>query len=186
MPTFLPYLPNIITGVRFILVAPILWSFFSAHYQLGFYLFLIAGISDGIDGRLARYYGWTSQTGAFLDPLADKLLLMSSFLVLGYLSQLPTWLVAIVIIRDTWIMLGALLYRIWIGPIRYEALMVSKINTVLQVCVILLLLFRLSFVQFPMMLLQVASGAMVATSIISVMQYTVIWSQRAWHHVHKR
>ena len=125
----LRHLPNLITCMRFILIGPILWALLTKCYPLAFYLFLIAGLSDGLDGLLARFFDWTTPLGALLDPLADKLLLMGSFIVLAYLQQIPVWLTIMVIGRDIWIMGGALLYRYWVGPLDYKPVWISKLNT---------------------------------------------------------
>jgi cardiolipin synthase len=89
-------IPNLITGLRILLVAPFLWLLLEEHYGAALLLFVIAGISDALDGFLAKYYGWTSELGGLLDPIADKLLLMGAILALGWLNELPGWLVMLV------------------------------------------------------------------------------------------
>lgn len=180
------YLPNMMTGLRLVLVLPILYTIWVGYYSMAFYLFLIAAVTDAVDGRLARYYDWTSQLGAFLDPLADKCLLVSTFLLLGYLAQLPWWVVSVGIGRDVFIVAGIFIYRTWIGPIFYESILMSKINTVVQLWVILLILFHLGFHNIPDNFLYAINSIMVITSIMSFIQYAWLWGKRAWQHVNQK
>lgn len=175
----LRYLPNLITCIRFILIAPILWALFRKSYPLAFYLFLIAGLSDGLDGLLARFFGWTTHLGALLDPLADKLLLMGSFIVLAYLKQIPLWLTVMVIGRDIWIMGGALIYRYWVGPLDYKPVWISKLNTFLQLVLVTLLIIKLAFFAFPDRIIQHLVAAVFVTTLLSFVQYTWVWARHA-------
>ncbi|WP_010598159.1 CDP-alcohol phosphatidyltransferase family protein [Rickettsiella massiliensis] len=175
----LRYLPNLVTCIRFILIGPILWALLKKYYPLAFYLFLVAGLSDGLDGFLARFFGWTSQFGALIDPLADKLLLMSSFMVLAYLKQIPFWLMILVIGRDTWIMGGALIYRYCVGPLNYKPVWISKLNTFLQLVLVTLLLIKLAFYPLPERLIDRLIEAVFITSLLSFIQYTWVWARQA-------
>jgi len=177
------YLPNLITGLRFLLVLPVVTALLKENYQLAFYLFVIAGLSDGVDGLLARYYGWTSHLGALLDPIADKLLLIGSFITFTWLGKVPWSVTAVVVARDLWIMLGALAYRFWIGPLDYRPLAVSKLNTILQLSLVLLLLIHLGFLALPVLLLQGIAVLMFSTTLLSFVQYTWHWGLRAYRHV---
>lgn len=176
----LHHVPNIITGLRVLLVVPLVWSLLAAHYQWAFYLFLIAGCSDGLDGFLARYYGWTSRLGAMLDPLADKILLMSSFVVLAWLEQLPFWLVMIILARDLWIMSGATAYHLLIGEPRFAPQWISKLNTVLQIVLIIFILLNLGFWKIPEMIMNSMIFLVLLTTLMSFVEYTWVWSRRAW------
>ncbi len=175
----LQYLPNYLTCLRFLLVAPILLALFNQHYEWAFYLFLAAGVTDALDGLLARVYGWTSRFGAMADPLADKILLMSSFITLGWLQQIPLWLVAVVVARDIWIMSGGLAYRFLIGRLDFMPSGVSKINTFLQILLVGVLLIHLSFIAMPAILLTGIIYAVFLTSITSMLHYTWVWSKKA-------
>jgi cardiolipin synthase (CMP-forming) len=175
----LRYLPNIITCIRFILIGPILCALLKKYYPLAFYLFLIAGISDGLDGFLARFFGWTTHLGALLDPLADKLLLMGSFIVLAYLKQIPLWLTLLIIGRDIWIMGGALIYRCWVGPLDYKPVWISKLNTFFQLILVTLLIIKLAFVALPNSLIQRIIESVFVTTFLSFIQYTWIWTKQA-------
>ncbi len=175
----LRHLPNLITCTRFILIGPILWALLTKCYPLAFYLFLIAGLSDGLDGLLARLFDWTTPLGALLDPLADKLLLMGSFIVLAYLQQIPLWLTMMVIGRDIWIMGGALLYRYWVGPLDYKPVWISKLNTFFQLILVSLIIIKLTFFTLPLQLVPRVIEAVFVTSLLSFIQYTWMWIWQA-------
>lgn len=179
----LRYIPNIITCIRFILIGPILWALLKKYYPLSFYLFLAAGISDGLDGLLARFFGWTTHLGAILDPLADKVLLMGGFIVFAYLKQIPFWLTLLVIGRDIWIMGGALIYRYWVGPIDYKPIWISKLNTFFQLVLVTLLIVNLAFFALPERVIQRIIDAVFVTTLLSFVQYTWIWARQAAFYV---
>ena len=113
--------------------------------QTAFILFVIAGISDGLDGYLAKKYGWQTELGAYLDPLADKALLVSIFVVLGLHSHVPMWLVIAVVSRDILIVGGIMLTWMLNRPIEVHPLLISKINTVGQIILAATVLGGLGF-----------------------------------------
>jgi cardiolipin synthase len=126
-------LPNIITLARVILVPVVFWLLITGEIQLAFVLFIIAGVSDAVDGYLAKTFGWQTELGAYLDPLADKLLLVSIFLALGVDGKLPLWLVVAVVSRDILIVIAVMLSWVLGNPVRIRPLIVSKANTVAQI-----------------------------------------------------
>lgn len=126
-------LPNFITLGRVILVPVVFWLLLNAQMQLAFVLFVVAGISDGVDGYLAKRFGWTTELGAYLDPLADKLLLVCIYIALGVAAQLPSWLVIAVVTRDVLIVIGVVLSWLLANPVHIHPLVVSKFNTVAQI-----------------------------------------------------
>ena len=93
-------IPNIITILRFILVPGVVYALMSGELDWAFAGFIVAGISDGVDGFIARQFDQRSELGAYLEPIANKLLLVSVFVVLGYMGELPLWLVIAVVSRD--------------------------------------------------------------------------------------
>jgi len=179
----LRHLPNLITCIRFILIGPILGCLLTKSYPLAFYLFVIAGLSDGLDGFLARFFNWTTPLGALLDPLADKLLLMGSFIVLAYLKQIPLGLTMTVIGRDIWIMGGALLYRYWVGPLDYKPVWISKLNTFFQLVLVSLLIIKLAFFELRIELIQRIIEAVFVTTLLSFIQYTWMWFWQAAYYL---
>lgn len=126
-------IPNLITVGRFLLVPLVIHALLSGQYGLAFAGFLIAGISDGVDGFIARHFNQQSDLGAYLDPVADKVLLVSVFIVLGFLEQLPLWLVIAAVSRDALIISGVILATIMGKPVEIHPLFVSKANTAVQI-----------------------------------------------------
>lgn len=172
-------LPNLITALRILLTAPIIGLLLKERYGEALVLFFIAGLSDGIDGFLAKRYGWTSRLGGFLDPLADKLLLMGTILVLGWQGLLPTWLVMLVVLRDVVIVSGALSYRYLIGPFQAEPMLISKINTLFQLGLVLAVIFDLGAMPLPPLLLALGVYLTGLTTLLSGIGYVRAWGRRA-------
>jgi cardiolipin synthase len=126
-------IPNFITLARIISVPVIFWALVSGQGRTAFFVFVAAGISDGIDGFLAKRCGWRTELGAYLDPLADKLLIVSIFIALGVRNELPLWLVIAVVSRDILIVAAVLLAWLLDQPIRIKPLAMSKANTLAQI-----------------------------------------------------
>lgn len=126
-------IPNFITLGRVILVPIVFWLMLTGELKVAFVLFVIAGVSDGVDGYLAKRFGWTTELGAYLDPLADKLLLVCIYIALGVAGHLPLWLVIAVVSRDVLIVLGVMLSWLLANPVHIHPLVVSKLNTVMQI-----------------------------------------------------
>ncbi len=126
-------LPNIITFARLLAVPATVWLMLAQRLDLAFIIFLLAGISDGVDGFLARRLGLESELGALLDPIADKALLSSVMLLLAWLGLLPVWLAVLVVGRDVMIIAGyGLLWLLGLRP-PIAPLLVSKLNTFAQI-----------------------------------------------------
>jgi len=134
-------IPNIISIIRILLVLPFVVLILRQEFTWALVLFFVAGVSDGIDGYLAKHNNWTSRLGSILDPLADKLLLVSSFITLGWLNILPVWLVAAVLLRDLAIISGGLAYHVLVGRYEMEPTIVSKLNTFFQIMLVLSTVF---------------------------------------------
>ena len=103
-------IPNVITSLRLLLAIPICIFIYQGNELLALLCFIFAGISDGFDGYLARRFGWESEFGKLLDPLADKCLILSTLLALAYVQLLPIWLVSILLVRDALAVMGSMLY----------------------------------------------------------------------------
>ena len=106
----LSVIPNFITALRFILVIPISISIYQGNYFMALILFIVAGISDGLDGYIARRFNWTSEFGQFADPLADKCLILATLLALAFSERLPLWFVYTMLARDGLVLIGSMLY----------------------------------------------------------------------------
>ena len=176
------FIPNLISSLRILLVIPTVYLLLNSQYSHALLLFFVAGLSDGLDGFLARRFGWTTRLGSFLDPMGDKLLMTASYFTLGWLGQLPIWLVAIVIGRDLVIVVGVLAYRFLVQDISMSPLLISKANTVAQIFLVLLMLFKLSGLPMsdvPGWLSQGTMYLVMMTSLLSGLAYILIWSKRA-------
>lgn len=173
-------IPNCITVLRLLLIVPIIASLLVKQYEWAFYLFVLAGISDGLDGFLARRYQWTSRFGAIADPVADKLLMMLTYLALGYLGNLPFWLVAIVIGRDVIIIAGAFLYKYTIEEPEFSATFISKLNTLLQIGLAVIVLFNQVYPLISLDVLTICMYVVASTTVSSFLDYTWTWSRRAY------
>jgi cardiolipin synthase (CMP-forming) len=173
------HIPNVITAIRILLVAPIAVTL--ANHQLAFtiVLFGIAGLSDAVDGYLARRCGWRSDLGAVLDPAADKLLLVTVFITLAYLKLVPLWLMAAAVTRDAIIVLGALLYRYWIGPLSVRPSFISKFNTLCQAAYIMAVVGREQLSVPPAWVVVVLGALVFVTVVVSGMDYVLIYGRRA-------
>ena len=138
-------LPNFITLGRVISVPIVFWLLLNGNAKAAFLLFVLAGVSDAVDGYLAKRYQLQTQLGAYLDPLADKLLLVSTFIALGVRDHLPSWMVILVVSRDVMIV-SAILLAVVIGrPLKMHPLAISKLNTVAQIGLALLVLADAGF-----------------------------------------
>ena len=126
-------IPNFITISRIFLTPVIIWLLLANQMMAGFLLFLLAGISDGLDGWLAKRFGWQTELGAFLDAVADKMLLVSIYIALGINDYLPLWLVIAVVARDILIISAVVLSWMLDKPMPIHPLYVSKANTVAQI-----------------------------------------------------
>lgn len=126
-------IPNLITLGRVILVPVVFWLLVSGQTELAFFAFVLAGVSDAVDGFIAKRFGLSTELGAYLDPLADKLLLVSIFVALGVMGALPSWLVIAVVSRDILIVVGVMLSWLLDRPITIRPLAVSKANTLAQI-----------------------------------------------------
>ena len=126
-------LPNIITISRLLLTPYIVWLILSENYFLGFIFFLISGASDALDGFIAKRFNQQTLLGSYLDPIADKFLIVSSIVLLGYNGYVPIWLIIIIVSRDIAIF-GAIIISWMLGTnLRIEPLIISKVNTFLQI-----------------------------------------------------
>jgi cardiolipin synthase (CMP-forming) len=126
-------IPNAITLGRVMSVPVLFYLLLSEKAVAAFVVFLLAGLSDAVDGYLAKRFDWRSELGAYLDPLADKLLIVSIFIALGVRNELPLWLVIAVVSRDILIVVAVLLALVLDQPIRIKPLTISKLNTVAQI-----------------------------------------------------
>jgi len=168
-------IPNIITLIRILLVPVIVWAIASGQMKIAFGIFVIAGISDAVDGFLAKRFNMASELGALLDPLADKALLVSIYVALGIWGAFPRWIVILVVSRDIMIVGAVIISWLFGKPMPMKPLMVSKLNTGAQVALAALVLAALgfNFSATPYELILMA-GVTILT-LLSVAFYMVEW-----------
>ena len=150
-----------------------------ADYVFHFVLFVIAAISDGLDGYLAKSFGWTSEAGKVLDPVADKLLLVSVFITLTLLGLVPVWLAATVVARDLVIGIGAAVYKWLFGPIDGQPSRASKVNTVMQICYVICVVASAATPAVPDAWVLALGAATFVTTFVSGADYTMIYIRKA-------
>jgi cardiolipin synthase len=174
------HLPNIICILRIALVWPIAAALADREYLVALALFIVAGVSDGIDGYLAKRFNWTSELGKFLDPLADKSLLVTVFVEAAWLGLAPWWLTSAVVARDVLIGLGAMVFRLWFGPLRGRPTISSKINTAMQLLYPVALLVNAALSFPPHEVLDALAILVFMTTVFSGLNYMAIFTRRAW------
>lgn len=172
-------IPNIITALRFLLVPPVIILLLQERFTAALIVFGVAGLSDGLDGFLARRFDWRSRLGGIMDPLADKLLVVSSFVTLGWLGLIPAWLVLLVILRDLVIIAGATFYHMRIEQFDAEPSVASKLNTAAQILLVLAVLYSSGIQALPVMLMDVLLYGVLVTTLWSGFDYVWTWGRRA-------
>jgi cardiolipin synthase len=165
--------------IRILLVLPISLALKDQRLALSIGLFAIAAASDVADGFLARRFGWKSELGAMLDPIADKLLLAAVFITLSVLKLVPLWLMAAAVARDVIIVLGAAAYRMVRGSLAAHPSLISKINTVCQAAFILAVVSGAKFSVPPEWVATWLGGLMFATVAVSGIDYVLVYGKRA-------
>jgi cardiolipin synthase len=179
-PTPWRHLPNALTSLRMLLVAPLAWLILTAHYDLALVVAASAGLSDALDGFVAKRYGWQSWLGGILDPLADKLMLVVCFVSLGLIGAHPQWLTWLVVGRDVVIVAGAVTYHYLVGRINAQPTPLSKFTTCIQISYVLLQLVNLStWFSLPRALLQGLIWFTALCTLGSGAQYVVVWTAKA-------
>jgi cardiolipin synthase len=141
----LRHLPNLISCLRIALVMPLIAAILSGRYEFALVVAGVAGVSDGVDGWLARRFHWQSRLGSILDPVADKLMLVGCMVALGWLHEAPRWMVALVVVRDAVITLGALAWHRVLRNFQARPSWLSKATTVGQIGFVLLVLATQTF-----------------------------------------
>jgi cardiolipin synthase len=174
------HLPNALTGLRMLLVAPLAWLILEHRYDVALVVAAVAGLSDALDGFLAKRFGWQSWLGGILDPIADKLMLTACFVCLGLIGAHPAWLTWLVVGRDVLIVAGAVAYHNLIGRISAEPTLFSKFTTCIQITYVLAQLVDLSSgLSLPHSLLQALIWITAVCTVASGLQYVAIWSAKA-------
>jgi cardiolipin synthase len=171
-------IPNIISGTRILLVLPVAWCLWHHEYSMALVLFVVAGISDGIDGYLARRYHWISRVGGWLDPVADKLMQVTSYILLAWLALIPVWLVVLVLARDVLIVAGGTIYYYVVERVDAAPSLISKINTVFQILLVVLVLLDQLY-GFADWIPRSMIYLVALTTVWSGIDYVVTWGMKA-------
>lgn len=172
-------IPNLISVARIVLVFPIIYLLSTRHFDVALGLFFIAGLSDALDGYLAKQFHWQSRMGGLLDPLADKFLLVSTYVALGWQGYLPWLLIALVVLRDLVIVGGAVAYHYRIQVLDAEPSMISKLNTLVQIVLALAVVSSLGYTPLPQIWIQILIWVVATTTILSGLDYVLEWGHRA-------
>lgn len=170
-------IPNLITLFRFFLIAPILIFLWQGAVDKALWLFLLAGASDGLDGWLARHYGWRTRLGGILDPLADKALMTSTLIIMGLQGMMPWMVVGVIILRDAIILAGAIAYHWVTRKLEMRPSIISKVNTLLQIVLVLVVMWNAGVSQLPVLIVDGLMVLVFVTTLLSGIDYVVRWTK---------
>lgn len=174
----LAWLPNLITLVRILCVPVTIYVILFGHFAAAFWIFVLASLTDALDGLIAKQFSVESEVGAFLDPLADKALLMGVYVMLGYAGHIAVWLVILIVFRDLLIIAGAILFHTITQSLRMEPLLISKVNTLAQILLAALVLAQLGLELQITGLVNALVYVVAATTFLSGAAYVVKWGLR--------
>jgi cardiolipin synthase (CMP-forming) len=168
-------IPNLITLARILLVPVVVWAITSGEMRFAFLLFLAAGVSDAVDGFLAKRFGMATELGAYLDPLADKAMIVSIYVALGIAEAIPRWLVILVVSRDIMIVGAVMLAWLIDKPLVLNPLLVSKLNTVAQIALALVVLGALGLGFAAQEAITLLMALVAALTLLSIGFYVAVW-----------
>ena len=168
---------NVVTMLRVALVPVIVFLLIEGLYPTAFAVFLLAGLSDAVDGAIARFFDQRSRLGVVLDPLADKLMLVCVFVVLGFLDAVPVWLVILVVSRDVVIVAGLGVAQLLGRPMPVRPLVVSKVNTAAQIALAALVMLALAVGEPMTTLATVLVWVVAVSTAASLAAYTLEWTR---------
>jgi cardiolipin synthase len=171
--------PNLICLLRIGLTVPIVVLLAEGRYGQTLVLFAIAAISDVLDGYLAKTFGWTSEIGKILDPLADKLLLVSVFITLAVIGLVPAWLAAIAVARDVVIGVGAAVYKWLFGPLEGRPTVPSKLNTLVQLLFVIAVVWQAAFRNLADGFILGLGALVLVTTVVSGVDYVLTYIRKA-------
>lgn len=167
--------PNLISMARLVSVPVIAWLLMSHYVVAAFIVCVLAGLSDMLDGFVARWLKTPSTVGAYLDPLADKALLVGMFVLLGYMNEVPFWLVLLVVFRDVLIIGGTILLFMFNKSFEVNPLLISKLNTLLQIGMVVWILAVMAFNLSIPYVSDLFMYSVTATTILSGLSYMMVW-----------
>jgi cardiolipin synthase len=174
-------IPNFLTALRLAASPALVALLWRGHDYAALIVFVIAGVTDALDGYLAKRFNLQSRFGRYMDPAADKLLMLTSFLALTVLGVTPVWLTALVITRDAAIVLGIGLAHLLALPVRATPSFLGKVSTAVQVIYVGVMLLLLTFDMHARVLINFAEIAVAAFTLASGLGYAQIWLRAATH-----
>ncbi|WP_420390966.1 CDP-alcohol phosphatidyltransferase family protein [Marinobacter sp.] len=174
------WIPNALTFLRILLIAPFAAALMAKEYRFALVIFFLASATDAFDGFLARHYNWRTRLGAIADPLADKALLITAYLMLVLTGVLPAWLFWLVLGRDLLIVCGGLAYHYGVGRFEMQPSLPGKLNTLIQILVALAIIILLAELPMQPWVMDVGILLVAASAIFSGAHYIGVWSLRAW------
>jgi cardiolipin synthase len=172
-------IPNAITIARMVAALPLLYFLIEGNTQVSFWIAMLAGFSDSLDGYLAKKFDWRTALGGLLDPVADKLLLSVCFIGLAWQQAIPVWLCALVLARDAVIITGAWVWWKTIGPFKPNPSWISKLTTFFQIVYVALLLAHLAYAVVPDIVLRMLVWLVIGFTIASGLHYFIRYGRRA-------
>ena len=177
--SILRFIPNSLCILRMLLLLPVAWLLVHEQFAVTLWMFALAAASDGLDGFLAKRFGWTSQLGKALDPLADKILLVGVFATLAFIGLVPVWLAVTAVARDLIITAGALSYYALYGYPHGQPTVISKINTLCQVLFLLIIIAGRALGESWNTAIIVLGALVLVTTVVSGLDYVITWSMKA-------
>lgn len=168
-------LPNFISLARLLAVPVTVYLILLGELRAAFWMFVAAGVSDAVDGYLAKRLNLVSEIGAYLDPLADKALLVAVYVTLGYVGAVPIWLVILIVFRDVLIIGGAILFQTLTQSLHMEPLFISKVNTVAQIALAAIILAQPALGVQVAAALPILTVVVAATTFLSGAAYVIKW-----------
>lgn len=172
-------LPNLLCVMRMLLAIPVIWALVHEYYGWTLGLFVVAAVSDGLDGYLAKRFAWTSELGKVLDPVADKLLLVSVFITLTMVGMVPLWLAAVAIARDLIIGIGAAVYKWLFGPVDGHPTPASKVNTFVQLTYVICVVASAAVPMVPQVWVTALGAVVFVTTVVSGVDYVATYVGKA-------
>ena len=174
------WIPNALTFLRILLIAPFAAALMAKEYRFALVIFFLASATDAFDGFLACHYNWRTRLGAIADPLADKALLITTYLMLAITGVLPAWLFWLVLGRDLLIVCGGLAFHYGVGRFEMQPSLPGKLNTLIQILVALAIIILLADLPMQPWVMDVGILLVAASAIFSGAHYIGVWSLRAW------
>lgn len=173
------HIPNALCVFRMLLVVPVAWLLSRDEYWMTLWVFAVAAATDGLDGFLAKRFNWTSELGKILDPLADKVLLVSVFITLAALGLVPMWLAATAVARDLTITFGAIAYNTLYGYPNGRPTPISKLNTLCQILYLLLVVAAQALDRAYEPAVTTLGALVFVTTVVSGLDYVITYTRKA-------